>query len=235
MDSARTTVPSQVKRQLRQESGFGCCICGHAFIEFHHIVPFAEEQHFRHEDMMALCPNHHHLVTVGAISSADQRAHKARPKNIIDNKMRGHLHVNSQKLVIKIAGGEAINTPNLLTLGNETVLRARLSDELGRVLLSARIHNREGAVIAELVDNEWAMAPQDVWDFEAYPRHAKIRNAPKDISFSVDVRDDDAVALEGKWFHRGQEIGFTQREAKIGTNRFIGNTVVDCGGMIRVG
>jgi hypothetical protein len=30
-------IPSEIKRQLRQEAGFGCCICGIPIIEYHHI------------------------------------------------------------------------------------------------------------------------------------------------------------------------------------------------------
>jgi hypothetical protein len=36
----------------------------------HHITPRFVEEHFRPEDMMALCPNHHDEATKGAMLEA---------------------------------------------------------------------------------------------------------------------------------------------------------------------
>ena len=40
-------IPDRIKRQLRQEAGFGCCKCGFPIYDYHHIVEFSEEKHFR--------------------------------------------------------------------------------------------------------------------------------------------------------------------------------------------
>lgn len=49
-------MPLPVKRKLRQEAGFGCCKCGRPIIEYHHIIPYSnDDPHFRVEDMMCLC------------------------------------------------------------------------------------------------------------------------------------------------------------------------------------
>lgn len=234
MTDNRASVPSDVKRQLRQESGFGCCRCGHPFIQYHHIVPWAEDQHFRPADMMVLCGQCHPLCTVGAIPEVDQRAMKARPKNIVDNLVRGHLFVNKSELVVNLAGGRATETPNLLQLSQEVVLSARRDAEHGRVLISANIHDRDGNTVGFLRDNEWNMIPDLVWDFETYPLHSTVRLAPRQIAFAVDVRNDE-VCLQGKWFHGGQDIEFTPTMARIGTNTIRGMNVSHCGGMIAVG
>ena len=51
--------PEGVKRLLRQEAGFGCARCGHPYLEYHHIIPYKDDQHFRSEDMVCLCGNCH--------------------------------------------------------------------------------------------------------------------------------------------------------------------------------
>ena len=51
---SRRPVPTNVERELRQEAGIGCCLCGFPFFYLHHIVEWHVEQHFRVEDMMAL-------------------------------------------------------------------------------------------------------------------------------------------------------------------------------------
>jgi hypothetical protein len=214
----RQSVPAPVKRQLRQEAGFGCCICGHPFIQYHHIVPWAEEEHFRLEDMMVLCGRCHPLCTVGAIPVSDQRSHKIRPKNIIDNEIRGKLYINSNELSILIAGGVATEVPDLLVIAGETVLRANLNREDGRVLISAKIHGQNNESLGYLVDNEWFIKPDLVWDFESYPLYATIRHAPGEIGFSVDARGEH-VAVRGKWYHRGQEVNFTPTEGRYGNRK----------------
>ena len=234
VESNRTSIPSEVKRQLRQEAGFGCCRCGHPFIEYHHIVPWSEDQHFRPEDMMVLCGQCHPLCTVDAIPQVDQRALKARPKNIVDNLVRGMLFVNTRELSVNIAGGKATETPNLLTLSGKPVLSARRDSEEGRVLISASIYDRDGNSIGRLNDNEWSMIPGAVWDFECYPLHSTIRLAPRDIAFVVDVRNDE-VYLQGKWFHQGQRIEFTPTKGRIGTSVIDGMNVSHCGTMVAVG
>ena len=34
----RSAIPEIVKRQVRQEAGFGCCKCGNPIFEYHHII-----------------------------------------------------------------------------------------------------------------------------------------------------------------------------------------------------
>ena len=226
MKDTRRDVPSAVKRQLRQEAGFGCCRCGHPFIEYHHIIPWAEDEHFRPIDMMALCGQCHPLCTVGALTEIDQRKLKSRPKNIVDNLMRGQLFVNSTQLTVNMCGGQMMEVPQLLVIGSETVVGARLGVD-GRVLISANIHDASGRTVARLQDNEWSMVPGDVWDFEVHALNAAVRQGPGNIAFAVNVRNDQ-INLRGKWFIRGMRIEFTPTEGSIGTNRLVGISISGC-------
>jgi len=53
----RPPVPADVRRRLRQEAGFGCCVCGFPIYDYQHIVPYSVRAHFDPPDMMILCPN----------------------------------------------------------------------------------------------------------------------------------------------------------------------------------
>lgn len=219
----RPAPPSAVKRQLRQEAGFGCCFCGHPFLQYHHIVPWAEDAHFRPEDMMVVCGSCHHLLTVGAIEVVDQRRAKAKPKNVVDDEVRGKLYVNSKELKVHLGGGTATETPCLLQVAGKSLLSARLAPDDGRVLVSASIIDREGKQIARLSDNEWNMLPGAIWDFEVYPRSATIRTGSGEIAFGVDARHD-VITMRGKWFYQGFPLEFTPDKAIIMTNTFHGFT-----------
>jgi 5-methylcytosine-specific restriction endonuclease McrA len=79
MPQDRRKRPRPVEQILRQEAGLGCCVCGHPIFQYHHIVPYTEEDpHYRPDDMMILCPNHHDEATQQVMREATQREHKAR-------------------------------------------------------------------------------------------------------------------------------------------------------------
>jgi hypothetical protein len=63
-------------------------------MQYHHIVPYSVEPHFRPEDMIALCPNHHELANDGALSAEQQRAAKASPYNRQHGHVMGPLYAN---------------------------------------------------------------------------------------------------------------------------------------------
>src|SRR4051794_24329854 len=88
--------PADVRRTLRQEAGFGCAKCGSPILEYHHIVPWAEEEHFRPDDMLVLCPNHHDECTKGAATEGEQRAWKQEPFNVTRGYAEGLLKGNDQ-------------------------------------------------------------------------------------------------------------------------------------------
>ena len=81
--SKRPEVPYPVRRILRQEAGFGCCTCGFPIYQYHHIVPYAHEHHYRPQDMMTLCPNCHAQATAGAMPESEQRHYKANSSTFI--------------------------------------------------------------------------------------------------------------------------------------------------------
>lgn len=95
----RPPTPADVERTLRQEAGFGCAKCGHPYVEFHHIVPYAEEQHFRPEDMVALCGNCHPAVSKQGQDR--QYGVKHNPFNPRSGLFRGALEYDKRNLVSK--------------------------------------------------------------------------------------------------------------------------------------
>lgn len=233
MAQGRPKIPSEVKRQLRQESGFGCCVCGHPFIQYHHIVPWKIEHHFRATDMMAICNNCHYLCTTGALSVDYQRSAKENPKNIVSSTINGILFVNSKKLVVNLGGAQAIETPELIVLGGNNILSARMDDGSGRILISAKIYNDSGILIAKLENNDWFANPSTIWDFETSPHKATIRQKKSKIIFDIDTRGDE-ISIRGRWFYMGQMIEFTPMEVRCGGIALTAITIAYCNSFINV-
>lgn len=230
---SRPSVLSNVKQQLRQEAGFGCCRCGHPFIQYHHIIPWAEEQHFRPEDMMVLCGQCHPLCTVGALDEAQQRAIKSRPKNVVDGLVNGALFTKTKELAVRMGQALAIETPNLIVIKDEPVLSARRDPEDGRILVSARICDRAGELIGVLEDNEWSLISGNLWDFEAYPLRAIIRNAPRDIALCIDARGPE-ILIQGHFYHHDRPVVLTPSMIKIGNGEVRQITTMHSRNFIRI-
>jgi hypothetical protein len=225
--------PADVARTLRKEAGFGCCLCGNPYVQYHHIVAWADEEHFRPDDMMILCPSHHAVCTAGGLDEEQQRAAKANPRNIATGLVKGDLWVTSKKLRVRFGGTVAINVPKLLVIDNRPIVSARLSDD-GRLLISAEMEDSSGQVVGRLIDNEWDVLVNGAWDFNAGVKQATIHEKKRDIMFSVDARKDE-VTIEGRWYRGKQRLLFGPKKTELGKTVTILNSVAqDCGELVSI-
>jgi hypothetical protein len=174
-------------------------------------VPWAEDEHFRPEDMMVLCPNCHDLCKPNVLNELEQRKLKARPKNIVDGKAKGLLFAMSNQLFARLGGGLAQNTPTLLRIAGEPVVTLKLNDDDGRVLVSSTIQNNLGETVGVIDDNEWQLNSTAVWDFESSPNSAAVRLKPADIAFEIKVVGAE-IHLRGNWYFNKKKITFTPSE-----------------------
>lgn len=82
----RTAVPRAVEKQLFQEAGSSCCVCGEddvTKLTIHHIVPVALNSEHDPAHMLLLCANCHSVATVGKVGreelyQAKLRAYKSQ-------------------------------------------------------------------------------------------------------------------------------------------------------------
>ena len=183
MSEARPNPPSSVVRQLRQESGFGCVQCGAPFVEYHHIVPWAEENHFRPEDMVAVCPTCHSMFA--RLPRERQYDRKKEPHNIREGNAQGVFAYDGSGGV-SLGGNIFVGTPYLLAYD-------------GNLLLGYGNTGLENAIYADFIDaaglsifkvewNEFRFSPDNVWDFDFKWNYAIARNKPRDLFFEFDFR-----------------------------------------------
>lgn len=77
-------ISADVKRQVRQQSGFGCVVCGNLLYEYEHVdPPFAEARSHNPECITLLCPACHARVTRGIWSKHKIAHHHAKPVNLL--------------------------------------------------------------------------------------------------------------------------------------------------------
>lgn len=216
MGSSRAPVPKALKRELRQEAGFGCCLCGLPIIQFHHIVEWAEERHFRASDMMALCPTHHDQATKGALPRAEQRAAKTNPYNKLRGLVEGRLAVKQDYPAADLGSVTVVNEGPILLLDGEAVFGMRV--EQCSLLLSITLRNNNDDLLLLIEDNEWLAGDPFAWDIESDWQKLVIRERSGTINLSLDVRQKP-IAFTGSFWRNGTHFRVTPDGILVGSDR----------------
>jgi hypothetical protein len=204
----RIPLDAGTKRRLRQEAGYGCCLCGNPLFEYQHIIEYSEEAHNRFEDMMLLCRDHHFEATKHVLSEAEQRAAKAAPCNIAAGFAKGRLRADPTNRFIAFGGMVyLIGGTDLITIDGERCLRIDWDDD-GRLLVSLTVRGAVGSVIAEIVDNEWRTGADLPWDLEFGLNTLTIRSAAGRVDLSIDA-SKRPVRLTGHLWLSGHELRLT--------------------------
>jgi hypothetical protein len=196
----RDDVPRSIKRQLRREAGFGCCVCGMPFVQYHHIVPYSSEAHNRPEDMMALCPTCHAMATAGALTETEQRQHKARPRNVERGFADGLLKLNQEECVVAVGDTRLGGNVELLRVDDEPLLALYLGQDK-QLLLSATVYGPDDGLLLRIDRNEWVTGDAAPWDIDYRFRYLALRRADRDISLEFDARHDPIRLRASLWRH----------------------------------
>jgi hypothetical protein len=203
--TARPPVPSDVALALRQEAAFGCCKCGHPIYQYHHIVPWEEDHHFRPADMMIVCPNDHDEMKV--TPRVRQYEIKAQPFNKAHGFPRGQLVCNLTELAFTLGSNLFIETPALLDVFGESIIEARRSSE-GTIVVSLRLYDKQDRMIMRIADNVWEDGDNRAWDIEFKYNYLRLRAAKSRVLLELDMRESPAY-LQGQFFRRGRFIEVT--------------------------
>ncbi|MCR9219709.1 MAG: HNH endonuclease [Alphaproteobacteria bacterium] len=216
---SRPSLPLPVARQLRQEAGFGCAKCGHPYIEYHHIVPWSEEQHYRPDDMVALCGNCH--VLIARLGKDRQYEVKNNPKNIREGLLRGALVYDKRDLTFLVGGNYYVNTPIILQYKDIPVVACSLQD--GQAKLTLNLFDKSGNSIFQVFENEVVFRPDAIWDFEYGHNWVTVRHGPRQIALQINFRECEAV-IRGKIWLGGNEVRLDPQSTNLPGN----NTISGC-------
>lgn len=218
----RANTPSAVERPLRQEAGFGCVKCGHPYIEYHHIIPYAEEQHFRQEDMMAVCGNCHPAVS--KLGRDLQRELKAKPYNVSKGVMQGALVFDKRELAFKVGGSHYINVPTMLQYRDIPIVSCKLSD--GQAKVSLNLLGPDNKTVLKIDDNDVTFRVDDLWDFEYKHNYAVARYAHRDVAMTLDFRGAEAT-IEGKIWLGGKQATLGRDATTLPGVHVAGATIIN--------
>jgi hypothetical protein len=210
---SRVSLPEPIKRVLRQSAGFGCCVCGHPFVEYHHIQPYSAAPHHDPAQMMVLCPNHHHEATVGAFPVESQFQAKARPYNVVRGFADGLLKIDARELAVEVGTNYFVGAGLKLLVDSEPLL-ALTSDRDGRLALSVTLYDESDNLLLLLDKNEWVTGDPLPWDVEYGYNMISVRRKRSDISLDVNARNWP-ITVRGRLHRKGQVLQLNTSTLRI--------------------
>jgi hypothetical protein len=218
------TPGASVRRELRQEVGFGCPVdgCGSPYLTWHHFdPPWREREHEDVEGIIALCPQHHNEADVGAFSPDQLRALKADPfMKRTDGRIAGHFNWKRQQVILQAGGGLYIRCPVFLLVQERRVVWFSL-DENENLALNLDLCDKDGNLVFSMRDNDWIVLDK-LDDVEAKPStdSLSLRAASRGIRLSLDFK---AMTLDDIRTHPS-----TRRAADIIEDDWPGQDFVIC-------
>ena len=221
MNGDRKT-PANIARQLRKESGFGCCVCGNPIFQYHHIVPYTEEDpHFRPEDMMILCREHHgeshDYKENPTLSIEEQREAKENPFNIKNGHMEGLLKVRTNQVkvglgLLTLKKGECVD---IIKVGQDSAFSLSVGEE-DNLEISGNFHNKEGSLLATLEKNNFISEEPFPWDIQFRRQWVKINLKLRDIFLEINTHTSPIEVRANVWY-KGSHLIIDKRTFKIAT------------------
>jgi len=203
-----TSIPESIKRQVRQEAGFGCCKCGFPIIQYHHIVEDSQDP----KDIMLLCPTHHHEATVGAMLEEEQRSYKANPYNIEKGFVEGKLKVNQKTPVINTGAVQLIGDGHFILIDGEDLLSIEINE--GKLEISIKLYDQKDNLVAEIQRNEWISGNPLPWDLESEFQWLRLRRKARDIEPEINAKKSPINLRADMWRH-GENFLLTPKELKF--------------------
>ena len=171
----RPETPLAVRRELRQEVGFGCPYpdCGRPYLEYHHFdPPWAERHHFDPKGMIALCPEHHTAADRKTWTKEQLREFKRSGRANVQQVAGRFLWMREQFLGV-LGSNFVYDSPILFLYNGQALIRFR-RDTQGHLLVYLRMPKTPTKAEFVVDGNDWVLSRDDVTDVECSPGGDKL-------------------------------------------------------------
>lgn len=224
----RPAVPADVQRALRKEAYFGCCRCGTAILDYHHIIEYSTEAHFRPKDMMALCPTCHRIVSRYPIEK--QRSIKENPFNKKKLKADGTIEIYSP-LKLNLGSSEIQNIEEIFIIDNKKILSLK-NGEHGLISISLDLYDKNNKILVSIIENNWSAYTNEIWDIVSNSNYIKINSKSNNILLKI-KKNPGGINISGHLWYNGYSIDIKGTRAIIQKAGFPkitmqGNEIVGC-------
>lgn len=194
---SRASLTAEVKRRIRQKSGFGCVMCGIAIGDYEHVDPeFSEAKEHDPERMTFLCSRHHTATTRKRLDKETIRQHMADPFALRKGFSFEELYIGTERPSVVLGDILIENARVIIKHNNEPIFWIDEPEEAGGPFrVNAELRNKYGEVVLSIKDNEWQVRT-DNWDVENIGPRTIIRNGKRDIALILLSEPPNRVIVE---------------------------------------
>jgi len=215
----KTTVPLQIQKQLQKETLYGCAICGCPIVKYAQIIPYSETQTFIPENMVALCPFHHHQYRNGDnLSESSLRDAKNNPYNKTHE--NDSFITQSQDMSVRVGKCKFVNTSRVLVIDDFDIITIKRENEK-YLLLDINFFDKLNNLIAIVSDNTWTAEKSNDWSISYKSGSLTIQNQTRKILFEAKIEIDSdnkeshiTIKTDGMYYNRAP-IKITENEILI--------------------
>jgi hypothetical protein len=205
---------SQIQKQLRSESLYGCAVCGCPILEFVNMTTNSlYTEVFLPENMVALCPSHHTMYTTGAISKPSLYDAKNSPHNKVHQEDVFSIP-ESLDLSVNIGRCTFINTSRILVVHDFDIISIKMVE--GKyILLDINFFDKLNNLIAIVSENTWSAEKRSKdWIISYKPRHLTIQNQQKNTMFDAKMENytNEITLTADGLYYDGSLIKITEEE-----------------------
>lgn len=191
------TIPSAVKREIRQRSKFGCVVCRCGIYEYEHIKPEFHEAH-EHDpkNMCLLCGQCHNKVTRNILSKETVARLYGELQENQEIKSPGEVFdLNSGNITVKVGACIFKCSEEIIRFGDKLILSINPPENLSSLpSLSGLFSDEDGNEIFRIDNNEWT-GPTEYWDVEFAGSELTIRSAPGKIALKLKVNPPNEIEI----------------------------------------
>ncbi len=191
------TIPKEVKRQVRQECGFGCVVCGLAIGMYEHIdPPFKDAKEHDPSRIAYLCGSCHDRVTRGTWSKQKIVEARSDPWCISHHRCHDSFDISVPNPVIWVGPNEIININKILSIDDHVILSIEPPEQQGAPYsISGEFYDNSGNLLFTIDRNEWVGSIQ-TWDIETVGRTLTIRKGPGKIALRITGLPPKGIIIE---------------------------------------
>lgn len=220
------TIPSPVKRQIRQQCNFGCVVCGNAIIEYEHVEPeYHEAKEHNPEKMTLLCPLCHAKVTKRLMSKDTIKKAMINPKCKEIGFSREILETSTKSPEIKYGiNGLSVKDISIPIQINTTPLIKieKPDNDKEPYKLSCIFYDSDNQKSLEIIDNEYYIFNNN-WDVTFEGNTIIIREGLGEIHLKLTFVSPELIVIEKlNMNYFGNKIIVDNNEFKIGNMSFSG-------------
>jgi hypothetical protein len=209
-------IPAEVKRTIRQRSGFGCVICGFAICHYEHVDPeFLDAREHNADCMTLLCGRCNDKKRRGILSKEAVKRAMLNPKCLQEGFTFDTFDVGTSLPTIQFS--DSTWTANkafvLLRINGTDLVRFEPPEEEGSpFLLSAQFYNYKGKRIFWIERNEW-FGDSSNWDIETIGQVITIRRAAREYELEIrNIPNERLIINKVNMLYKGYKIKGNDRE-----------------------